>query len=97
MIEQYLRHFCNYYQDNWGELLPSTKFATNNIDSVSINYTFFLANRRQYPRLRFKSIFAPNNTTAKTKHELVDANKFVEEIENMDQELQDQMVFAQAE
>lgn len=28
-LEQYLRAFCNYEQDNWLELLPYTEFAHN--------------------------------------------------------------------
>ena len=30
-LEQYLRIFCNYQQDNWYTLLPLVEFAYNNI------------------------------------------------------------------
>src|SRR5882724_5837984 len=29
-LEQYLRVYCNYQQDNWSELLPLAEFAYNN-------------------------------------------------------------------
>src|SRR6266571_5003684 len=29
-LEQYLRIYCNYQQDNWSKLLPLTEFAYNN-------------------------------------------------------------------
>jgi IS30 family transposase len=35
-LEQYLRIYCNYQQDNWSELLPLAEFAYNN--ALSITY-----------------------------------------------------------
>ena len=29
MVENYLRCYCNFHQDNWDELLPSAEFAYN--------------------------------------------------------------------
>lgn len=29
-LEQYLRVYCNYQQDNWSALLPLAEFAYNN-------------------------------------------------------------------
>lgn len=97
IMEQYLRHFCNYHQDNWAELLPSAEFAANNTHSISISCTPFLANSGQHPRLGFEPISAPKNATAKTKRELVDADEFVNKMENVCQELQNYMLLAQAE
>jgi hypothetical protein len=34
-LEQYLRIFCNYQQDNWDILLPLAEFAYNNALSVT--------------------------------------------------------------
>src|SRR6266481_4503660 len=34
-LEQYLRVYCNYQQDNWAELLPLAKFAYNNMPSAT--------------------------------------------------------------
>jgi IS30 family transposase len=34
-LEQYLRIFCNYQQDNWASLLPLAEFAYNNAPNES--------------------------------------------------------------
>jgi hypothetical protein len=34
-LEQYLRIFCNYQQDNWDILLPLAEFAYNNAPSAT--------------------------------------------------------------
>ena len=34
-LEQYLRVYCNYQQDNWSELLPLAEFAYNNAPSTT--------------------------------------------------------------
>jgi hypothetical protein len=43
-IEQYLRHFLNYHQDNWVPLLPTAEFAYNNNDNTSTGVLPFKAN-----------------------------------------------------
>jgi hypothetical protein len=41
-LEDYLRHFCLYYQDNWGKCLDMAEFMLNNLDSTSLKiYPFF--------------------------------------------------------
>ena len=41
-LEQYLRIFCNYQQDNWSELLPLAEFAYNNTLSATTGVSPFL-------------------------------------------------------
>ena len=42
-IEQYLRIFCNYHQDNWSDLLPYAEFALNERASEATGLSpFFL-------------------------------------------------------
>lgn len=43
MIENYLRCYCNYHQDNWDELLPSAEFAYNSSISQDLGMTPFEA------------------------------------------------------
>jgi len=43
-LEQYLRAYLNYQQDNWKELLPMAEFAYNNGHQESLKHTPFLAN-----------------------------------------------------
>jgi transposase InsO family protein len=48
-LEQYLRIFCNYQQDNWQELLPLAEFAYNNSVHASTGMTPFSANHGYHP------------------------------------------------
>src|SRR5882724_2959140 len=38
-LEQYLRVYCNYQQDNWSKLLPLAEFAYNNTLSATTGVT----------------------------------------------------------
>jgi truncated hemoglobin YjbI len=60
-MEQYLRAFCNYEQDNWVELLPLAEFAYNNSVHHSTRMTPFWANYNYHPTLQFKAPKAPSN------------------------------------
>ncbi|SGY56118.1 BQ5605_C006g04108 [Microbotryum silenes-dioicae] len=50
-LEHYLRHFCDYLQTNWSELLPLVKFAYNNSFHSSIGTSPFYVTRGYHPRL----------------------------------------------
>src|SRR5882724_11870541 len=50
-LEQYLRVYCNYQQDNWSELLPLAEFAYNNTPSATTGVTPFFANKGYHPNL----------------------------------------------
>ena len=44
-LEQYLRAFVNYKQDNWASLLPVAEFTINNAKNASTGFSpFYLAN-----------------------------------------------------
>jgi hypothetical protein len=49
VLEQYLRIFCNYQQDNWQELLPLAEFAYNNAAHASTGKSPFFANQAYHP------------------------------------------------
>jgi len=49
-LEQYLRIYCNYQQDNWSELLPLAEFAYNNAPSATTSVSSFFTNKG-YPNL----------------------------------------------
>ena len=49
ILEQYLRAYVNYQQDNWNELLPMAEFAYNNSYQETIKTTPFYANYRVNP------------------------------------------------
>ena len=50
-LEQYLRVYCNYQQDNWSSLLPLAEFAHNNAPSATTGISPFFANKGYHPNL----------------------------------------------
>jgi hypothetical protein len=50
-LEQYLRCYCNYQQDNWSDLLPLAEFAYNNAPSATTGISPFFANKGYHPNL----------------------------------------------
>ena len=50
-LEQYLRVYCNYQQDNWSELLPLAEFAYNNALSATTGVSPFFANKGYHPNI----------------------------------------------
>jgi len=48
-LEQYLRIYCNYEQDNWSKLLPLAEFAYNNAPHASTGVPPFFATRGYDP------------------------------------------------
>jgi len=50
-LEQYLRMYCNYQQDNWSDLLPLTEFAYNNTPSATTGVSLFFTNKGYHPNL----------------------------------------------
>src|SRR5258708_14891183 len=51
VLEQYLRAYTNYQQDNWAPLLPLAEFAYNNAASATTGISPFFANKGYHPRL----------------------------------------------
>ena len=49
-LEQYLRVYYNYQQDNWSKLLPLAEFAYNNAPNATTGITPFFANKG-YPNI----------------------------------------------
>lgn len=50
-LEQYLRLYCNYKQDNWAELLPIAEFAYNNSTHSATQKSPFFANYGYHPSI----------------------------------------------
>jgi len=51
VLEQYLRVYINYQQDNWVNLLPLAEFAYNNTSHSATMVTPFFANKGFNPKL----------------------------------------------
>ena len=52
-VEQYLRMFMDYDQDNWEELLPAAEFQARVAEQDSIKMSPFFLNNGYYPRISF--------------------------------------------
>ena len=85
-LEQYLRIFCNYQQDNWSELLPLAEFTYNNSPSATTGTTPFFANKGFHPNI---TVFPECELASVKTHE------FVVDLEELHAELRDQMAKAQ--
>ena len=51
MLEQYLRVYSNYQQDNWSDLLPLAEFTYNNAPSATTGISPFYANKGYHPNI----------------------------------------------
>ncbi len=54
VMEQVLRAYTNYQQDDWVSWLPTAQFEANNTTSESTQVSPFLANSGQHPRMGFE-------------------------------------------
>jgi hypothetical protein len=54
VMEQYLRAYINYQQDNWAQYLPLTEFTANNHVSETTRLSPFFANYGMHPKLDFE-------------------------------------------
>ena len=53
-MEQYLRTFCDYQQDDWVDILPLAEFTYNNAQHASTQVSPFFANYGFNPRCQLK-------------------------------------------
>ena len=85
-LEQYLRIFCNYQQDNWFTLLPLAEFAYNNTPSATTGVSPFFANKGYHPNLTIH----PERDLASSR-----AKDLVVDLDELHQELKVQISEAQ--
>ncbi len=86
-LEQYIRMYCNYQQDNWASLLPLGEFAYNNTPNATTGVSPFFANKGYHPSI-----------SVHPERDLVSARarEFVTDLDALHQELRKQMAAAQA-
>ena len=58
VLEQYLRAYTNYQQDDWATLLPLVEFAYNNVPSATTGVSPFFANKGYHPNLSMDTTMA---------------------------------------
>src|ERR1700677_1483655 len=86
VLEQYLRFYTNYQQDNWASLLPLAEFAYNNADTESTGVSPFLANKGYHPSLAVE----PGLTVPS-----VGAQQYVADLDELHEELKQNISRAQ--
>ena len=64
-IEQYFRSYVNHFQDDWVQLLPMAKFASNANTLASIKIPLFLASWDLIPRMSFDPVDLSASSTRK--------------------------------
>lgn len=96
-LEQYLRQYVNFAQDDWDEWLPLAEFAVRNVVSDSTGMSPFFANAGFHPRMSFGPP-RPASTTASKALKLrnKDGNDFVSKMQKITDLLRTNMKSAQA-
>ena len=93
VMEQYLRSFVNYLQDDWLDWLPLAEFVGNNTESETTKVTPFFANKDFHPRMGFEPTRPPINANANE----LNADAFATRMEDIQSMLQSHMLLAQAD
>jgi hypothetical protein len=95
VMEQYIRIYTSYLQDDWMNWLAFAEFTANNSVSETTKVSPFLANYGQHPRMGFEpSTNAPY--PAYQALQVAEADKFVKKMEELQQFLTDEMTWAQS-
>ncbi|KAI0993482.1 hypothetical protein K3495_g14702 [Podosphaera aphanis] len=98
-IEQYLRAYVNYTQNDWVRLLPSAEFALNNHDSHVTGVSPFLAVYGLHPRTGCE-LSAPLSSPpvpASIRFERSDAEKLIQNAKKIDKFLVENIQLHSAE
>ena len=97
VLEQYLRAYVNYPQNDWASWLPSAEFAINNYVSETTQCTPFLTNSGQHFKVGLEpDPFISKLMDLREKTDRDIANSFVEKMVEINEVFKKQMVFVQA-
>lgn len=90
ILEQYLRLYVAYLQDDWSDWLPLAEFASNDTVSETTAVTPFFGNYGFHPRLGFKPVPPAGRPAAR------DAEKFATQMQEITKHMRSEMLAAQA-
>jgi hypothetical protein len=96
VLEQYLRAYVNYLQDDWMNWLPMAEFAINNHKSEATGVTPFYAVYGQHPRMGNEPPQPLPRLPARQRLDVETADKFAEEMQRLTNHLHTEMKLAQA-
>jgi hypothetical protein len=94
-LEQYLRMFVNYLQDDWYDWLPLAEFTANNTTSETTRVSPFFANYGQNPRMGFEPVQERPRSTPYVHVQRDAATAFGERMQRIDEFLRETMAYAQ--
>src|SRR6266436_7916487 len=86
VLEQYLRVYMNYQQDDWATLLPMAEFAYNNATNATTGVSPFFTNKGYHPE--FTADLQVETSSA-------EAQAFVADLEHVQVELKENIAQAQ--
>ena len=93
ILQQYLRCFVSYQQDDWVSLLPLAEFTFNNSTNVSTGFTPFYANSGYHPR--FEVLTSPESRVPAIEERLEQLSIALEQLKvNLTKAQSDQERFA---
>jgi hypothetical protein len=77
VLEQYLRIYIDYLQDNWAPHLPLAEFAYNNAEHSATKLTPFFANKGFHPNLEVNIEAVPSTEANQATLDLRDVHIYV--------------------
>ena len=89
-LEQYLRAYCNYQQDNWMELLSMAEFSFNSSANESTGVAPFFANYGFHPR--YDIVLDPSRPQPRTEQ----LQDYATKLKELQEFLQSELAFSQA-
>ncbi len=97
-MEQYLRSFVFYQQDDWPDWLVSAKFSANNHASSTTNVSPFFANYGFHSQMGIGLLLetSPQPTSQRARLRIEDADGFAEKMKQLHEFLREEMTYAQA-
>ena len=86
-LEQYIRIYCSYQQDNWDTLLPIAEFVYNNAPNASTGISPFFTNKGYHPNI---TVY-PEQDIASAQ-----ARDFIVNLDDLHQFLRNEITLAQS-
>jgi transposase InsO family protein len=96
-LEQYLRAYVNYLQNDWVNWLPMAEFAINNHQSETTKVTPFYAVYGQHPRMGHEPPQATRRLPAPQQLDVAKADQFADAMKELTNLLHDELKLAQAD
>ncbi len=95
-MEQYLRSFVFYQQDDWPDWLASTEFSANNHAFSTTNVSPFFANYGFHPRMGIEPLLETSlqPISQRARLQIEDADRFAEKMKQLHEFLREKMTYA---